>query len=536
MAAQERALSRGALRIFAQPDEAALLRVALDVVSSLLQVDVVALFLTSDGAGTPRCRAIKLQGGAHLSPRDEAPADAFATDVLRRQAPRRCRSWSPPGGEPCGSALAVPLGSQDVALGVLIVGRREACRFRDDHVSLLSAAGQQLALALLRFRAPAPREHEDGARELLDSIAEGLLVVDDELRTTYLNPAASEIIGLPAPQALGRRVGEVLELTDDAGQALAIEAYPFARALWEDRPVALTANVVRRDRRTPFAFSVAPIRDQTGRAAYAVGVFHDCSREKEMERLRTEFISMASHEIRTPLSALQGFTELMLSREVPPNVQRDWLSLMNHEAVRLAALIEEMLDVTRIESGRVRLKLAPVQVGDVVCRVVRLLDGDGRRVHLVIERAPTVLADGDKLAQVVTNLLRNALDYSLPERPVEVEVARRCLAQHRCSLVAVDGEARTVAAHDCRPTVSVAVRDQGIGMTPEELSRAFQPFYRAEASRELLPEGSGLGLAIARAIVERHQGCLWAHSRPERGSSFGFCLPAQEAPPSDGAT
>jgi signal transduction histidine kinase len=192
--------------------------------------------------------------------------------------------------------------------------------------------------------------------------------------------------------------------------------------------------------------------------------------------------------------------------------------------------------MTRIESGKVRLKLAPVQVNDVVSQVVRLLDGDGRRVHVVIERAPTVMADGDKLAQVVTNLLRNALDYSPPERPVEVEVAGRCLAQHRGSLVAVDGEARTGTTHDCRPTVSVAVRDQGIGMKPEELSHAFQAFFRAEASRELLPDGSGLGLTIAKTIVGRHQGCLWAHSSPGRGSIFGFCLPAQAPPPPDGAT
>ncbi len=409
LAAQERALSRATLRIFGQRDEEALLRLMPDVVSALLQVDLVALCLTSDDdAPAPRCRLVWRHGSVRLLPPEEAPVDAFAAEVARCQAPRQIRSWSPLEGDPCDSALAVPLSAQGSALGVLVVGRSASERFRDDHVCLLSILGQYLALALLRMRATLPP---------------------------------------------------------------------------------------------------------------------DGSRERELERLKTEFVSVASHEIRTPLAALQGFTEIMLSREVPPNVQRDWLSLMNQEAVRLASLLEELVTLTRVESGQLTLKLAPVHLSDVVCRVVRLLDGEGQRTHLLLEEVPAVKVDGDKLTQVVTNLLRNALDYSPEEQPVEVEVARRCLARESGSLVVVNGAARIGTSHDCQPAVSVAVRDRGIGMTAEELRRTFQPFYRAEASRAMVPEGSGLGLAITKAIVDRHQGCLWAHSRPGKGSIYGFCLP-----------
>ena len=408
LAAQERALSRATLRIFEQPDEEALLRLMPDVVSALLQVDVVALFLTSDdNAPAPRCRLNWRHGSVRLLPPGEAPVDAFAAEVLRRRAPRQSRSWSPLEGDRCESALAVPLSAQGSALGVLIVGRSSSEQFRDDHVCLLSVLGQYLALALLRMRATLP----------------------------------------------------------------------------------------------------------------------DGSRERELERLKTEFVSVASHEIRTPLAALQGFTEIMLSREVPPDVQRDWLSLMNQEAIRLAGLLEELVSLTRVESGQLTLKLAQVQLSDVVCRVVRLLDGEGRRARLVLEDVPAVKVDGDKLAQVVTNLLRNALDYSPEEQPVEVEVAGRCLARGSDPLVVVNGAGPIGASHDCQPAVSVAVRDRGIGMTAEELHRTFEPFYRAEASRAMLPEGSGLGLAITKAIVDRHQGCLWARSRPGQGSIYGFCLP-----------
>lgn len=393
-AAQERALRRAAFQIFAQTDEKALLQVALDAVSSLLQVDVIALFLASNDGATLRCRAIRRQNIVQQPTNGSLSEDTLASEVLHKQVPRRTRSWSPPEGKPCASALAVPFSAQGDTRGVLIVGRHTASRFRNDHVALLSALGQDLALALRRLRMP------------------------------------------------------------------------------------------------------------------------------------LEFISKASHEIRTPLTALQGFTELMLSREVSPSVQREWLGLMNQEAVRLGELIEEMLDVTRIESGQVRLTLTPVRLGDVIARVAQLLNGDGHRVHLLAEEAPSVMADGNKLTQVITNLLRNALDYSQPKLPVEVEVASRCLADGEATTV-IDGASPIAAVHHCRPAVSVAIRDRGIGMTAEDLRQAFLPFHRSEASRELAPGGSGLGLAIAKAIVERHQGRLWAHSRLGQGSTFGFCLPAE---------
>ena len=114
-------------------------------------------------------------------------------------------------------------------------------------------------------------------------------------------------------------------------------------------------------------------------------------------------------------------------------------------------------------------------------------------------------------------------------------MARRCLAQEDGSLVVVDATSSANAPHQCSPAVSVAVRDRGIGMTREELEHVFQPFYRADASRELQPSGSGLGLAITRAIVERHGGALWARSSHGQGSVFGFCLPAQGPQLSEGA-
>ena len=242
--------------------------------------------------------------------------------------------------------------------------------------------------------------------------------------------------------------------------------------------------------------------------------------------MAAELISRASHEIRSPLTALQGFTEILLSRDVPPDKQREWLGLVNQEAVRLSGITEDLLDVSRVNAGGVALKAGPVRLREVVCRVVRVLDREGQRVRLAAPELPLVTADGDKLAQVVTNLVRNALDYSPAKEPVAVEVANRCLAPVAGVLVVADGPVAGVAPHSCRDAVSVAVRDRGVGVRAEELCRVFEPFYRAEGTRAALPGGSGLGLSIAKAIVQRHGGCLWGHSPPGgRGSTFGFCLP-----------
>lgn len=425
LAAQERALSRSALRIFAQRDEESLLMIVPSLVSSILQVSRVALFLTAEkDPSDVQCRVVGTEGSVRLlSLPETAPADDFVSAVLRRQAPGQRRSWSPPEpGQVCQRALAVPLVDQGQAIGVLIGGRPSPERFRDDHVSLLATVGQYIAQALNRIRADAPGSN---------SVAEN---------------GASD----------------------------------------------------------------------------------------EHQRLEGEFISVACHEIRTPLTALQGFTELMLSREIPRDQQRDWLNLMNREASRLATLLGEMVELSQVGSMRAPLRLASVQMRDIVSQAALLLDSEGKRIRLLSSAVPAIMADRDKLAQVVLNLLRNALDYSPAQQMVEVEIAQECLAR-ASSLENTGSPSQYGLIHDCNPTVSVAVRDRGVGITAEEMPRVFQPFYRARTARELHPDGSGLGLAITQSILDRHHGSLWAQSHPERGSTVGFCIPAVTSNGNSGA-
>lgn len=251
----------------------------------------------------------------------------------------------------------------------------------------------------------------------------------------------------------------------------------------------------------------------------------------EQGRRAQEFVSVASHELRTPLTALQGFSELLLSREVSRDVQKSWLSLINQESVRLGSLIAELLDLTRLESGRARLSLGPVNLEDLVEHVLSLWAGNGQRSRFSVNvqaGVPRLRADACKLTQVLANLVGNAVNYSSPGSPIRIDVAPCCLARPSTTHL---GPAAAGGA-PCPAGASIAVRDQGVGISREDQARVFQSFYRV-ASREQegsaagigRPTGAGLGLTIARRLVEWHGGLMWVESCPGKGSTFGFCLP-----------
>lgn len=287
-------------------------------------------------------------------------------------------------------------------------------------------------------------------------------------------------------------------------------------------------------RRMSFPFSpdqvdlLQGLADQTSLALEKLRVVTAAA---EQGRRAHELVSIASHELRTPLTALQGFSELLLSREVSEEVQKSWISLINQESVRLGSLIGELLDLTRLESGRAKLNLEPVNLRDVAEHVVSLWRGDGRRSRFSIRLqagVPCLGADVCKLTRVLANLASNAVNYSPPGTPIRIEAAPRCLARPSTPHLGPPGS----KGARCPAGASIAVRDRGAGISQEDQARVFQPFYRAgplegegSAGPTGKPGGAGLGLTIARRLVEWHGGLMWVESCPGKGSTFGFCLP-----------
>jgi len=287
-------------------------------------------------------------------------------------------------------------------------------------------------------------------------------------------------------------------------------------------------------RRTAVPFSsdqVDLLRGLADQAAVALEKLRAMEAAAEQGRRARELVSVASHELRTPLTALQGFSELLLSQEVSRDVQKSWLSLINQESVRLGSLITELLDLTRLESGRARLSLRPVDLEDLVEHVLRLWAGNGQRSRFSVNVQPGVprlKADASKLTQVLANLVGNAVNYSPPGSPISIDVAPRCLARpptKHLGLAAAGGAS-------CPAGASIAVRDRGAGISREDQARVFQPFCRVASQQRGgsgagtdAPTGEGLGLTIAQRLIEWHGGVMWVESCPGKGSTFGFCLP-----------
>jgi signal transduction histidine kinase len=227
----------------------------------------------------------------------------------------------------------------------------------------------------------------------------------------------------------------------------------------------------------------------------------------EANRLKTEFVSMVSHELRTPLTAIQGFAELLgEGTGIPDRERHECLASVKSNAERLLALINELLDLSRIEAGRIDLRCAAIDLKPLIESAARslrpLVDGKRQALTLELGDAPSaVWADADRVIQILTNLISNASKYT-PE-----------------------GGRITVTAHHAGAFARVEIRDTGIGLSAEQQAQLFTPFFRAQRRGKDHAGGTGLGLVITRLLVELHGGQITVSSAPDQGSTFSFSLP-----------
>jgi signal transduction histidine kinase len=236
-------------------------------------------------------------------------------------------------------------------------------------------------------------------------------------------------------------------------------------------------------------------------------VLRDITKEVEADRSKTEFISTVSHELRTPMTSIKGYADFLAQGAVGPMEERQkhFLEVIRRNADRLSLLINDLLDISRIEAGKVRLDLRETQMSQLVEHVVEsmMITAQSKGLTLTLSAnadLPSVMADWDRLTQVMTNLLGNAINYT---ESGQVHVSLK-----------LEGD-----------KVWTNIQDTGIGIPSEVLPHIFDRFYRAEDSAVQSSSGTGLGLSIVRAIVEMHGGELLVESEPGIGSTFTFALP-----------
>jgi len=355
---------------------------------------------------------------------------------------------------------------------------------------------------------------------LMDTIPDHIYFKDTDSCFIRINRAMARWLGLSDPaQALGKTDFDFFS-EEHARQAYADEQ----EIMRTGRPIVgkEEKETWSDGRETWVSTTKVPLCDREGRIIGTFGISRDITErkraEQEREKLRREqeeFYSMISHDLRTPLFSIQGFVDLILQGRVSdPEVQREFLTRVARQSRRLITLVDELLDLSRLETGRLELERGEVQIQTLVERVVDQLESVARQKSIsltaqVPPSLPPVEADSRRIEQVLTNLVGNALKFT-PEGGRVVAKAE------------VQGD-----------ELVVQVSDTGIGIPSEAMPHLFTKFYRGGDASKRYAKGTGLGLYVSRRIVEAHGGRIWAESEPGRGSTFSFTLPLRPGAASD---
>jgi PAS domain S-box-containing protein len=438
--------------------------------------------------------------------------------------PRWVRSTAT--GQDHRSAIAVPMSVGEDAIGVLMVFHRAANFFSPELLNLVTAIAGQVAVAinnarlyeLIRDQAERlglmlRKEQVEASRSqaILEAVADGVLVTGAENRISFVNSSITHVLGVEDTQLLGKSLDAFTGLF---GSSSATWTTTIRR--WSEDPSTyqigeMYAEQLELENGRVVLVHLAPvilINDFLG----TVSIFRDITREVEVDRLKSEFVATVSHELRTPMTAIKGYVDILTMGAAGAlnENQMHFLEVVRNNIERLNILVSDLLDISRIESGRVKLEQGSVNLYDiaeeVVAEVLRRSQNESKPIALSLDAPkdlPLVKGDGARVRQIISNLVNNAFNYTPENGAILVNI------------------------HPDNGEVQVDVQDSGIGIKPEDQSRVFERFYRGEHPLVLSTPGTGLGLPIVRQLVEMHNGRIWMKSTgvPGEGSTFSFTLP-----------
>ncbi|HVB21223.1 MAG TPA: ATP-binding protein [Ktedonobacteraceae bacterium] len=339
---------------------------------------------------------------------------------------------------------------------------------------------------------------------------EGILTVDNALRIIDFNPAMERLTAWRESEVLGRFYYDVLRPRDRLGNEVGLQGSPILQAFAGQQVINREMVIAARDgQRFTVSVTASCVRSARGEPMNGILTVRDITREREQEEQRSTFISVISHELQTPIAIIKGYastlarTDAMLEAEA----LRIRLTAIEEEADRLNKLVGNLLYASRIQSGGLQMETAPLEIGSLIETVVRRLQARSPVVTVTLDipaNLPTVMADRDRIEEVLQNLLDNAIKYSPRQRTISVA---------------------------CRATgdeVITSVSDAGMGIALREQQHIFDRFQRIQNTATRTIPGAGLGLYICRAIVEAHGGHIQVESTLHEGSTFSFSLPREE--------
>lgn len=384
----------------------------------------------------------------------------------------------------------------------------------DDEVGVLGEAFDTMATSIETMAADLREAADDEARlrgrleAIVAGMGEALVAVDNDGIVTAFNQSAEALAGVAAADAIGRPVARVLRLESVDGDDLGARLVRPGGEPWAGAADLVRADGARSER-IPVAVSTGAIRGAAGELAGAVLVVRDMRREREVERMKTEFLSNISHELRTPLTPIKGYAEILRARPVPQEKVATFLDGILEATDRLERVIDLLVSYAAMEAGRLTVHAEPLKVRDVLDRAVARWSRRAGDAHPITRRVgrqvSTISADRRLLDRSLDELIDNAIKYSP--------------AGGRIVLSA------TPSSNGHGPTVQLSVVDRGVGIPPDHLDAVFDDFRQLDGSATRQYGGLGLGLAYVNRIARAHDGELTCESVPGKGSTFTLILP-----------
>lgn len=437
-----------------------------------------------------------------------------------------------PGFEWVRSQICLPLRADLEIVGVIgLVYLEPERQFGEEEIALLGRFGQMASLALenanlyeetrreLKERRRAEKQLKETleeieraqtkARAILDAATDSMLLLAPDQTILSVNRSFCDNFFGTDPRAIvGKPLGNYRAEFQRAFDAPMLWQEIVHTTLADSAQTFTHALVQRAPQRRDLQLFSTPVRTNTGEHLGRLYVFHDVTKEREVDRMKSEFVSMVSHELRTPLTSIKGYVDLLQTGEVGSLTQdqHEFLSIVKTNTDRLVELINELLDVSRIEAGRIELRRRALDLPRLIHQVIETMHPQLRAKRQTVTLAldqdlPPVWGDGDRVIQILTNFVSNAHKYT----PAEGTITLRAQAQ---------------GAH-----VRVDIADTGVGLSLEDQAKLFGKFFRARNRATQQIPGTGLGLAITRSLIELHGGAVWVESELGKGSTFSFTLP-----------
>ena len=403
------------------------------------------------------------------------------------------------------SFFNVPFVVRDKIIGMINVSSCKDNAFSEDDVKLIYTIANQASNAIERLQAVITAE-KSKMESMVESMTEGVIMIDERSEVVVLNPQAKRMLGFGLTEEVASKALD--------GKMRRVGLYEAFQESQEKKRLIVKEIVIPGKESLVLRSDIAPVKNAEGEIIGIVTILRDVTKEKEIDRMKTEFISTVSHELRTPLTTMKEFTSI-ISDEIPGKLttdQKEYVDIIKGNIDRLARLINNLLDISKIEAGRAELKKTLVDITNLASSVVSTLKPEAEGKHIEFKTVfPAskidVYADPDKIVQAFTNLIGNAIKFTKENGKI------------------------TVGIKDMEKEVEYSVADTGVGIASENLSELFTKFQQFGRTAGAGTKGTGLGLVITKELVELHNGRIWAESKPGKGSKFIFTLPKHTAEP-----